>query len=593
MYDVHEPMLNSVFIMFYHFKGMAGNEEKKRRGPGAKGVELFKEGKYEEATIEFSKFLQTMSEDEDKKVAHYNRGMAHNKLGQHDSALKDAEECLKIDPFWAKGYKCKGLALEGMGRLRDAEETLLDGKKLCSGHDQNTKSVLNELIKRLNRVTGFLGGDLDLFDRKEKEKYCAACDLFEKDMGRSLELDDSKKFISCDKCKMVNYCCQEHRERDRVTHSEACKELLEIRKKSEKDYDIQIILKEDALVLLAMKPRGPKCQQMVNMMKSFDLPPDIKNILNYLGDVQDENLMPLCQLPKLKPITKTQQKELNTWNDLFTILEKTTVIPRMKTDLGNVMFCRTFIEEGQKDIKPTLTNVLTDPMTVFYGMKNFNLFNSGDEDKILRLHVVGAEPDEEMPQIQVYFDVLSNITGCQLHIVFIGPLLLSPPGQVQIVNSAIALFRGTYQDYILTSDYKKPDCIVAFYPGLYDGTYNWLPVVVQAVAKKIPFLVTCNGKEDYDKTKIWLMKGTHMKPEIVQDHLNPFGSWQAVQEVSGSNSVSKRNMYSLVLMGGDLGALRPLLQVEDEKLEFIQVLCRFLPGNSLSDIIKLKKSGKI
>ena len=57
----------------------------------------------------------TMPDDENKKVAHYNRGMAHYNLGQYDSAVEDGEECLKIDPFWTKGYKCKGLALEGMG----------------------------------------------------------------------------------------------------------------------------------------------------------------------------------------------------------------------------------------------------------------------------------------------------------------------------------------------------------------------------------------------------------------------------------------------------------------------------------------------
>ncbi len=557
--------------MFHYFKGMAGSEKRERSGrPGAKGVELFKGGKYEEAINEFTKFLKTMPDDENKKVAHYNRGMSYYNLGQHDSALQDGEECLKIDPFWAKGYKCKGLALEEMGRPRDAVETFLDGQKVCIGHDQNTEAVLRELIKRLNRVTGFLGEDLDLRDRMRKEKYCVSCNLFEKDIGRSHEPHDGKKFLSCDRCKMVNYCCPPHRNKDKATHNKVCDELLMIRKNSEDDYE-----EEDALALIVLKPKGPKGQEMVDTAKRLmDSLPEMKNIMDYLRGVGDGNLMPLYQLNIVKPVTKTQQKELNTWNDLFAMIE-----PEMMTT----------------DVKRALTRVLTDPVTVFYAMKQISLLDNGDEDKAIRLHVVGAEPSKEISKIKVFFHVLSNITGRKLHIVFIGPLLVFlPEGQVEIVNPEITFFRGTYQDYILTSDYEEPDCILAFFPGLYDGTYNWLPAVAQAIARKVPFIVTCNSKEDHQKTKDWLMKGTHMmKPEIVQDYLNPFDSWEAVQDISGSNKVSKRNMFSLLFMGGDLGVVRPLLRLEDEKVELVQVLFRSQGKCSLSDILELKKSGKM
>ena len=520
---------------------------------------MFKEGKYKEAITQFTTYLKTEQDHKNKKVAHYNRGMSYYNLGQHDSALEDGEECLNLDPFWAKGYKCKGLALEGMGKPNDAIETFLDGQKMCSGHDQNAEAVLWELIKRLNRVTGFLGDDLDLSDRMEKEKYCVSCNLFEKDIGGSHELGDGKQFLSCDRCKMVNYCCPPHRNKDKATHNKVCDELLMIRKNSEKNYDVQALpLKEDALALLVFTPKGSKGQVMVDKMVRFmSSSPEIKNIMDYLRDVGDENLMPLYQLNNFKPITKTQQKELNTWNDLFAMLE-----PGMTTD-----------------VKRALTRVLTDPMTVFYAMKQVTLLDSGDEDKAIRLHVVGAEPSKEISKIKVFFNVLSNITGRKLHIVFIGPLLIFlSEGQVEIVNPEITFFRGTYQDYILTSDYEEPDCILAFFPGLYE--YNWLPAVAQAIAKKVPFLVTCNSEEDHQNTKDWLMKGTHMKPEIVQDYRNPFDSWKAVQNVSGSNKVSKRNMFSLLFMGGDL----------DEKVLF---RLRFLGENELSEIMELKKSGKM
>ena len=98
---------------------------------------------------------------------------------------------------------------------------------MSDGRDPNTEAILHESIKRLNRVTGFLGEDLDLVDRMRKEKYCAFCNVF----GKDIVMDDDKKFTSCDMCKMVNYCCQRHMKEDRVVHNEACEELLMIKKK--------------------------------------------------------------------------------------------------------------------------------------------------------------------------------------------------------------------------------------------------------------------------------------------------------------------------------------------------------------------------
>ena len=577
-------ILNQLFIMFYHFKGMAAKQKKCER-PGAKAVELFKKGRYEEAIKEFTKFLETVPDDENKKIALYNRGRAHNELGQHDSALEDGEKCLKIDPYWAKGYKCKGLALEGMGRPRDAIDLLLDAKKICSRHDPNTGAVLDELIKRLNKETGFLEEDLDLVDRKEKDKYCVTCNRFEKDMSASPEFDDGKKFISCAKCKMVNYCSRQHRKEDRLTHNEVCEELLMIKKNSEMDFDIQILPQEDALVLLVLEPKNPESLQLVNKIKRSDLSPDFKKIMDFLRGCGEENFLPLYKLAEFQLITKPQQKELNTWNDLFAMVDKWTNGLELLTNFKDKI-----LRYG--DTKRTLTHVLTDPMTVFYAMKKVDLLDNGDEDKIIRLHVVGAETHEEFLKINVLFDVLSKLTGRNLHIVYIGPLLIIP-AQEPSVDPVITFFRGTYQDYILTSDYQKPDCIVAFHAGLYDGTYNWLPAVVQAVAENVPFLVTCNSKEDYQRTKEWLMKRALIAPEIVQDYFNPFCSWEAWQGRVGSNSVCKRNMFCLLFIGGNLDILQHFLRVEDEKQELVQFSCKLLWKNSWSDIMILKKSGKI
>ena len=77
-------------------------------------VKLFKEGKYAEAVSEFGKYLETELSNKDRKVCHYNRGMAHCSLGQYRMALLDGDQCIQMDRYWAKGYKCKGMPLEGM-----------------------------------------------------------------------------------------------------------------------------------------------------------------------------------------------------------------------------------------------------------------------------------------------------------------------------------------------------------------------------------------------------------------------------------------------------------------------------------------------
>lgn len=41
---------------------------------------------------------------------------------EYDQALKDAEECIKINPSWAKGYNRVGGAQFGLGNLEDAQK---------------------------------------------------------------------------------------------------------------------------------------------------------------------------------------------------------------------------------------------------------------------------------------------------------------------------------------------------------------------------------------------------------------------------------------------------------------------------------------
>ena len=503
--------------MLRHFQGMAGNE--KRGEPGAKGVKFYND---EEAIEEFTEFLKTMpGDDENMKVVYYNRGTVYNNLGQHDKALKDGEECMKIDPHWAKGYECKGWALAGMGRPKEAVKTFLDGMKMCENVASQETEELVKLIERFKPVIEEdLAGDLKKFDRRKKEKYCVTCGVFEKDIP---QLDDGK-FISCDKCNMVNYCSEQHREN--ATHDEVCGELWII---------------------------GNNLEEKSNYNNE---------ILH--GEVQDSLVLLVSR------VSKGLISFPQTWEDLFKMLDNTT----------NVW-------------KRALADALTDPMTVLHAMREMSLLDNGDKNKVIRMHVVGAEPNEvEINRFLVFVDVISKFTGRKFHIVYIGPLLTSSSsGQKLKDHPEFISFRGTYQEYILTSEYEEADCIVAFFPGLYISTYNWLPVVFQAIAKKVPFLVTCGSKGDLKNTKEWL-EGSGMEP-IVHEYQNPFGSLHAIQHVPGSNYVKRRNLFCLLFKGGELHDLRRLLQVENEKEVAVQDLLERLGDDPCRDIIKLNKSGKM
>lgn len=47
-----------------------------------------------------------------------NRSAALLKLNKHAKALSDAEECVKLDPTWDKGWMRKGMVLESQGQLQ-------------------------------------------------------------------------------------------------------------------------------------------------------------------------------------------------------------------------------------------------------------------------------------------------------------------------------------------------------------------------------------------------------------------------------------------------------------------------------------------
>lgn len=74
-------------------------------------------GKFSEAIDCYTKAINL---DKANHVLYSNRSAAFLKAGRLQDALKDAEETIKINPSWPKGYSRKGAVLFALEKFEDA-----------------------------------------------------------------------------------------------------------------------------------------------------------------------------------------------------------------------------------------------------------------------------------------------------------------------------------------------------------------------------------------------------------------------------------------------------------------------------------------
>ncbi|RUS84609.1 hypothetical protein EGW08_007636 [Elysia chlorotica] len=76
-----------------------------------KGNAAFKEGKYPEA---IQHYTEAIKRNPDDAKIYSNRAACYTKLMEFSLALKDSEDCIRLDPKFIKGYLRKGAILTGM-----------------------------------------------------------------------------------------------------------------------------------------------------------------------------------------------------------------------------------------------------------------------------------------------------------------------------------------------------------------------------------------------------------------------------------------------------------------------------------------------
>lgn len=108
------------------------------------GDNAYKAGKIDDAIQSYSEALNI---DDTNVVCYSNRSAAYLKKGEAESALGDAESCLKLDPNFIKGYSRKAAALQATKRYKEAADALKAGLEKDPDNEllaQELKSVLQE-----------------------------------------------------------------------------------------------------------------------------------------------------------------------------------------------------------------------------------------------------------------------------------------------------------------------------------------------------------------------------------------------------------------------------------------------------------------
>lgn len=142
----------------------------------AKGNDAFKAKKYQEAIDWYTKAIAENPNGEPAGAVYSNRAASWQGLGNFQKALEDSEQCIRVRPDWLKGYFRKGVALQSMDRLDEAQGAFSQALK--------TEPNNQEVMEKLQAVNNLLK------ERNEKAK-AQSCKTAEeaKQFGNSLFKD--------------------------------------------------------------------------------------------------------------------------------------------------------------------------------------------------------------------------------------------------------------------------------------------------------------------------------------------------------------------------------------------------------------------
>ena len=118
----------------------------------AKGNDAFKAKNYREAIDWYTKAIDLDPASESAGALYSNRAASWTGLGDHNKALIDGDLCVRVRPDWLKGHFRRGVALEALNRLDEAQKAFQDALKTepANAEVQEKLQNLNARIKERN-----------------------------------------------------------------------------------------------------------------------------------------------------------------------------------------------------------------------------------------------------------------------------------------------------------------------------------------------------------------------------------------------------------------------------------------------------------
>eukprot|EP00887_Chlorella_sp_A99_P005251 scaffold1.g5251.t1 len=138
------------------------NEEKE------KGNEAFKEQRYPEAVAHYTEALKRgpPSINPEAYKLYSNRAACYTKLGAWSEGVKDADECIRLKPDFAKGYSRKGHLQFFMKDYDKAMETYQEGLK----HDPDSAELKEGLMRCIEGINKLNRGEVSEEERQQRQQ---------------------------------------------------------------------------------------------------------------------------------------------------------------------------------------------------------------------------------------------------------------------------------------------------------------------------------------------------------------------------------------------------------------------------------------
>lgn len=161
-----------------------------------KANEIFKKGKYEEAIEEYTKVLEF--DPKNKKFNSLilaNRALCYQKLNKNTEALRDSNQSIKLNPYYARGYVKRGNVYMELKMFDDAKADFQKAKELDPSVT-GVEGYLNDAKKKAETARkrdyyAILGIDRNADEHEIKKAYKKMAMKYHPD--RNCESEETKK----------------------------------------------------------------------------------------------------------------------------------------------------------------------------------------------------------------------------------------------------------------------------------------------------------------------------------------------------------------------------------------------------------------